>query len=204
MMYLRSSVSGGGVLNRIWCLLILIAIVYGSATHEISSLNEVIINVGEETLEFAIPLMMATCFWNGMMCVAKEVGLLRAMERVIHPLLSRLFPDLKSNPEALQYIGANVIINMFGLGFAATPSGLKAMKLMQERNPDKKVATRSMVTFLVLNTAGVTLLATNIVTLRNQAGAQNPTDFLPYAICATVCASIAGLSLDRWWNYRKR
>ncbi len=191
-------------LNKIWCFLILIALVYGAMKGEISSINQVIIGVGEETFAFALPLMMATCFWNGMMNVAKEVGLLQSLERLISPILTRLLPDLKYQKDTLQYIACNVVINMFGLGFAATPSGLKAMKLMQERNPNKKVATRSMVTFLILNTAGVTILATNIVTLRNQFGAHNPTDFLPFAILATLGASIAGLTLDRWCNYRKR
>lgn len=190
-------------LNRIWCSLVLIALCYGFLTGKISSVNDVIVGVGQETFEFALPLIMATCFWNGIMSVAREVGLLQALERLIHPLLKRLLPDLRNQPEALQYISANIIINMFGLGFAATPSGLKAMKIMQQNNPDKDTASRPMITFLVLNTAGVTILATNIVTLRNQFNAVNPTDFLPFAFIATTCASIAGLGLDRWWNYRK-
>lgn len=191
-------------MNLIWCSLIVIALIYGFLTGNIKSVNDVIIGVGEETFNFALPLIMATCFWNGIMTVAKSVGVLHFLERLIHPFLSLILPDLKDQPEALQYISANIIINMFGLGFAATPSGLKAMKLMQEKNPHKDTATRSMVTFLVLNTAGVTILATSIVTLRNQFGAQNPTDFLPLAVIATTCASVGGLLLDRWCNYRKR
>ena len=73
---------------------------------------------------------------------------------------------------------------------------------MQRHNPDKKTASRAMVTFLVLNTAGVTILSTTIVSLRAQFGALNPTDFMPLAIIATSCASIGGLALDRWVNYR--
>lgn len=189
-------------MNLIWCLLILIALIYGFLNGNIQTVNDVIISVGQETFEFALPLIMATCFWNGIMNVAKEVGLLRFLEKMIHPLLKMIFPDLKNQPEALEYISANIIINMFGLGFAATPSGLKAMQVMQQNNPQKDTATRAMVTFLVLNTAGVTILATNIVALRSQFNAANPTDFLPYALIATSCASIAGLTLDRWWNYR--
>ena len=189
-------------MNRLWCFLILIAVVYGMITGEIESVNDVIVGVGQETFEFALPLIMATCLWSGVMNVAKEAGILSAMEKMIHPLISWILPDLKDQQDTLQYISANIIINMFGLGFAATPSGLKAMKLMQKRNPNPNEATRSMITFLVLNTAGVTVLATNIVTLRNQFNAVNPTDFLPLAVIATTCASIAGLSLDRWCNYR--
>ena len=124
------------------------------------------------------------------------------LQKLLSPLLRFLFPDLREDPEALGYIAANITINVFGLGSAATPSGLKAMECMQRHNPDKKTASRAMVTFLVLNTAGVTILSTTIVSLRAQFGALNPTDFMPLAILATCCASIGGLALDRWVNYR--
>ena len=116
-------------------------------------------------------------------------------------MLSRLFPDVR-NPEALGYIVTNVVVNMFGLGSAATPAGLKAMQLLQEENPKKDTASRPMVTFLVLNTAGVTLLSTSIIAIRAAFRAQDVMGFLPYAVLATACASIVGLLVDRWWNYR--
>ena len=104
----------------------------------------------------------------------------------------------------MQYIGANIVINMFGLGFAATPSGLKAMEHLQQLNNDKKTASRPMVTFLVLNTAGVTLISTNIIAYRQASGSLISTAYLPYAILSTAMASAGGLLLDRWWNYRNR
>ena len=97
---------------------------------------------------------------------------------------------------------SNVVVNMFGLGSAATPAGLKAMQLLQEENPKKDTASRPMVTFLVLNTAGVTLLSTSIIAIRAAFRAQDVMGFLPYAVLATACASIVGLLVDRWWNYR--
>lgn len=189
-------------MNLIWMILILASLAYGMATGSVDSINQVIVNVGRETLEFALPLVAATCFWSGILNVARAVGLLSALQKLLSPLLRFLFPDLKDDPEALEYIAANITINVFGLGSAATPSGLKAMECMQRHNPDPKTATRSMVTFLVLNTAGVTILSTTIVTLRAQFGALNPTDFMPFAIVATCCASVGGLLLDRMVNYR--
>ena len=192
------------LVNGIWIVLILASLMYGVGTGSLSSINQVIVQVGQQTLEFALPLVAATCFWNGILNVARTAGLLRGLQKLLSPLLKRLFPDLDQDPEALQYIAANIAINVFGLGSAATPSGLKAMECMQRNNPDKKTATRSMVTFLVLNTAGVTLLSTTIITLRAQFGAANPTDFMPFAIMATCCACAAGLLLDRLVNYHDR
>lgn len=189
-------------MNLIWLILIVSSLIYGLMNGSVSSVNEVIISVGKQTFDFAIPLVAATCFWSGILNIARHAGLLSALQKLFSPLLRFLFPDLRDDPESLQYIAANITINLFGLGFAATPSGLKAMECMQRNNPDKKTATRAMVTFLVLNTAGVTLLSTTIVTLRSQFGAQTPTDFLPFAILATCCASVGGLLLDRWVNYR--
>ncbi|MFR2885494.1 MAG: hypothetical protein ACLTCB_04305 [Merdibacter sp.] len=106
------------------------------------------------------------------------------------------------NPEALGYIVTNVVVNMFGLGSAATPAGLKAMQLLQEENPKKDTASRPMVTFLVLFTSGVTMLSSSIIAIRAAFRAQDVMGFLPYAVLATACASIVGLLVDRWWNYR--
>ncbi len=190
-------------MNKIWSVLVIIAIIFGLINNRIVEINNVIINVGEDTLNFVIPIIVTTSFWAGILNVARHNGVLAFLQKCLNPLLKFLFPDLKDEDEILQYIAANVVINMFGLGFAATPSGLKAMKLMQEKNLNKDTATRSMVTFLVLNTAGVTLVATNIIALRNKYGSVDATSFIPLAIIATFCASIAGLTLDRWWNYRK-
>ena len=116
--------------------------------------------------------------------------------------MKRLFPDLKDDEETLGYVATNVVVNMVGLGSAATPVGLQAMKGMQRQNPDKDTASRSMITFLVLNTAGVTLLSTTLIALRASFHSLHVTGFMPYAIVSTLFASVVGLSIDRWWNYR--
>ena len=168
-------------------------------------MNQVIVvNVGRETLELALPLVAATCFWSGILNIARGVSWPAeyAAKAVVSIAAVSVSGSGGDDPDALGCIAANITINVFGLGSAATPSGLKAMECMQRHNPDKKTASRAMVTFLVLNTAGVTILSTTIVSLRAQFGALNPTDFMPLAIIATSCASIGGLALDRWVNYR--
>ena len=149
-----------------------------------------------------IPLLCVTCFWNGILYIARDAGIIHGLERLFHPLLKRLFPDLKDDEETLGYVATNVVVNMVGLGSAATPVGLQAMKGMQRQNPDKDTASRSMITFLVLNTAGVTLLSTTLIALRASFHSLHVTGFMPYAIVSTLFASVVGLSIDRWWNYR--
>ncbi len=189
-------------MNRIWLFCISAGIFYAMAAQRMDAMNEVVLQIGKDAFDFVVPLLCVTCFWNGILNVAKDAGLLKGVERVFAPLLRRLFPDVK-NPQALGYIATNIVINMFGLGSAATPAGLQAMKLLQQENPHPKQASRAMVTFLVLNTAGVTLFSTSIIAIRASFHSQDVISFLPYAVLATTIASIVGLLVDRWWNYRE-
>ena len=188
-------------MNRVWLICLCAGLIFAMGNGGTQAVNDLFMNIGKDTFDFVVPLLCVTCFWNGILNVAKDSGLLRHAERLFHPLLSRLFQDVR-NPEALGYIVTNVVVNMFGLGSAATPAGLKAMQLLQEENPKKDTASLPMVTFLVLNTAGVTLLSTSIIAIRAAFRAQDVMGFLPYAVLATACASIVGLLADRWWNYR--
>ena len=191
-------------MNLIWVILCLIALFYGLISGNVISMNQILIEVGQDTFEFVVPVIMMTCFFSGVMEIAKASGLLKALQNLLNPFLIRLFPDVPEDDPSLQYIGANIVINMFGLGFAATPSGLKAMEHLQLLNKDKKTASRPMITFLVLNTAGVTLISTNIIAYRQSAGSLSATAYMPCAIVSTLLASVCGLLMDRWWNYRKR
>ena len=189
-------------MNLIWVILCGFSLLFGLLKNRADLLNQVLVQVGMDTFDFALPVIVTTCFFNGIMEIARECGVLDQLQKLLHPFLNKLFPDVPSDHPSLGYIGANIVINMFGLGFAATPSGLKAMEHLQKLNHDKKQASRPMVTFLVLNTAGVTLFSTNIIAYRMAEGSVDVTRYLPLAIASTCCASLAGLLLDRWWNYR--
>ena len=188
-------------LNKVWTVLILVPMLWGMMTGKTQEMNLILSEVGKQTLQLVLPMTAITCFYSGILEIARHCGLLEALQRLLSPLLDRLLPDLKEDRETLGYIAANVVINIFGLGSAATMSGLKAMERMQKNNSDPLRPTRSMTTFLVLNTAGVTLLPTTLIALRSQFGSADPTAFLPIAIISTCCASLAGLILDRKVNY---
>jgi spore maturation protein A len=131
------------------------------------------------------------------MNIFKEVGIVDFISLAIRPIFKKIMPNLKDK-EAIEYLSMNIAANMFGLGFAATPSGLKGIKRLKELSTmPEGVASDEMITFLVLNTAGVTLIPTTVISIRKSYGSQNPTDFVLYAIISTLMACIFGLLADR-------
>ncbi|MEG0290973.1 MAG: nucleoside recognition domain-containing protein [Erysipelotrichaceae bacterium] len=189
-------------MSIVWLLMIATSIIYAFLQGNVDGINQVLLEIGKETFTFVIPLICIICFWNGILTIGKDAGLLEYLQRFLAPLLKWLFPDIKDDNETLGFIAANITANLFGLGSAATPTGLKAMKGMQEHNQDKTVATRSMITFLILNTAGITILPTTLIALRSSLHSLEPMRFVPYAILSCCFASLFGITIDRWWNHR--
>ena len=134
--------------------------------------------------------------WTGILKIAEKSGLLTKFANFLNPILSKIFPDLPKDNKALGYISSNIAANMLGLGSAATPAGLKAMNELQKINPYKDTATTPMITFLILNTAGVTIIPTTILALRAAYNSASPSEIIMPAIIATTCSSIAGLTMD--------
>ena len=131
------------------------------------------------------------------MNIAKDAGLLDKIANFMAPVFRIIFPEIPKGHESLGYIASNLTINMLGIHNASTPFGLKAMKSLNELNKDKKNASRSMITFLVLNTSGVTIIATDIIAIRSMYGAANPSMILSTTIIATIIGVFVGLLLDR-------
>ena len=131
------------------------------------------------------------------------IGLLNKLSKMLSPILKKVFPEIPKNHEALDLISTNIIANMFGLGNAATPFGLKALQSLQELNDNKEVASRSMMTFLVLNTSGITIVPTTIISLRIAYGSNNPTSIVGMCFLLSVLGTIIGLMIDRLFARRK-
>lgn len=185
------------MINKIWGYLIVIGIVFSLATNKLDILNQEILSSVKTSLDMTLHLFPIMCLWLGIMNIAKVSGLLSKLTKIITPFLSKLFPEIPRNHESFGYIASSIIANMFGLGNAATPIGLKAMKSMQELNRDKQTASRSMITFLIINTTGLTLIPTTVISLRAMYGSINPTDIAFACILTTVIATISGLIFDR-------
>ena len=184
------------MVSLIWIFLILIGITYGLLSGNIDLINTSILNSGSKSLDLLLSILPIIVLWTGIMKIAEDSGFLNKVSKLFRPLLSFLFPKVPKDNPALGYIASNVTANMMGLGSAATPFGLKAMKELQKINPDKKVASSSMITFLVLNTGGVTIIPTTVIALRMSAESIDPTCIVLPAILATLLSNIAGLTLD--------
>lgn len=184
------------MVNIIWGIFIVIGIVYGLISGNISSINDEIISAGTSSFDIIMSILPLLVVWMGLMKIAEVSGLIGLIARLLNPVLRKLFPTVPRDHPSLGYIASNIAVNMAGLGSAATPFGLKAMESLQELNGDKKRASTPMITFLVLNTSGVTLIPTTIISLRKATGSLNPTYVVPLCILATVCSTIGGLTLD--------
>ena len=192
------------MVNIIWFLLIVISIIYSLLTGNISSINDEIIISGKSAFNLIITMLEVTVLWTGILKIADNSGLLRTFSKLISPILSKLFPSVPKNHKALDYISSNVAANMMGLGSAATPFGLKAMKELQSINDDKKRASDAMITFLILNTSGVTIIPTTVIAMRMSYGSLNPSEIISTAVFATIISSISGLTLDYFIRRKHR
>lgn len=185
------------MVNKIWAFFLLSGILFCVLTGQVDVLNEEILNSTKTSLEMAFRIFPVMALWLGIMRIATDSGFLKKITKGISPLLLKIFPEIPVGHESLSFIASNMVANMMGLGNAATPFGLKAMSSLQELNPDKKVASKSMITFLVLNTSGLTIIPTTIISLRMMYGSENPTSIVLLCLLATICSTLAGLFLDR-------
>ncbi|MFA5602585.1 MAG: nucleoside recognition domain-containing protein [Bacilli bacterium] len=185
------------MVNKIWGFFIIIGVVFGLINGNIEIINIEIIESTKTALEMIFRMFPIITLWVGIMNIAKVSGLIGKLTKLISPLLKKLFPEIPKDHESFGFIASNIIVNMLGLGSAATPFGLKAMKSLQTLNKEKDTATRSMITFLVLNTSGVTIVPTTVISLRMMYGSVNPTEIIITALLATICSTIGGLIIDR-------
>ena len=194
------------MMNKIWGVFIIVGILFSLFRGNVEVINNEIINYPSEILEIFLSMLPLMVIWSGIMNIAKDAKLLDKIANFMMPLFRIIFPDIPKGHESLGYIASNLTINMLGIHNASTPFGLKAMKSLNELNKDKKVATRSMITFLVLNTSGVTIIATDIIAIRSMYGAVSPTMILSTTITATIITTIFGLVMDRilYKFWRKR
>lgn len=182
------------MINIVWFILIAVGILYGMITGN-SNMGEVILNSANDAYNMIITLIPLIVLWSGIMNIANKSGLLHKFSLLLRPLLKRLMPSVK-NEKALDYVSSNIAANMLGLGSAATPFGLKAMKELDKENKHKGKATEAMITFLVLNTSGVTIIPMTVIALRMAYGSINPTNIIIPSIIATFISSLSGLLLD--------
>lgn len=181
------------MLNYLWGFLIIIGVIVGALNGKIDAVNAAALSSAKEAILLCITMLGFTALWTGIMQVAKTAGIVDALTKAINPLLRLLFPDIPDKHPAKEYIASNMIANFLGLGWAATPMGLKAMQELKKLNRDKESASCDMCTFLIINISALQLIPVNIIAYRTQYGSINPTEILGAAFVATSVSTVAGI-----------
>lgn len=199
------------MLNYIWAFMIIIGVVYGAITGNISEVSNGFIDSSKEAVTLCLTMLGIVSFWNGIMEVGTSCGIIGQLTKLISPFVNFLFPRIPKGHKSREHITTNIIANILGLGWAATPAGLKAMeelaKLEEERgNPeytaapgDKpdgrsgRSASNEMCAFLIINISSLQLIPANIIAYRGQYGSVNPTGIIVPAILATACSTLVAV-----------
>ena len=185
------------MINKFWAFFIISGSIFLLISGKADVLNSQIISSGKTSLDLIMQIFPLMALWLGIMNIAKVSGLLNKASKFISPILSKIFPEIPKGHESLGLISSNMIANVFGLGNAATPFGIKAMQSLQTLNKNKEEASHSMITFLVINTCGLTIIPTTIISLRMMHDSTDPTDIVLPCIIATFVSLIVGLIIDR-------
>lgn len=191
------------MVNYIWVFMTVVGIIFAIINGTMEEVNKAIFVGAKEAVTLCIGLISILVFWLGMMRIAQESGLLERLSKLFRPLVKRLFPEVPSNHPAMGYILSNMIANMFGLGNAATPLGIKAMEELKQLNGGKNSASRSMVTFLAINTASITIIPTTVIAIRMNYNSASPTEIVVPTLIATIISMLAAVMIDRYFYNRR-
>lgn len=208
-------------MNYIWGTMIIIGILYGTLTGQVEPVSDAVLSSAREAVSLCVTMLGVMALWTGLMEIAKDAGLVRSISKQIRPLLRFLFPHIPKEHPANEHISMNCVANVLGLGWAATPAGLKAMealaKLEEERREEKAekrnseicavprgTASNEMCSFLILNISSLQLIPVNVIAYRSQYGSVNPTAIVGPAIVATAVSTGVAVVFCKIMNCRKR
>lgn len=184
------------MLSFIFTFMIVVSIICAVLTGKTEELSQSMMDGASDAVELLIMMSGMMCLWSGVMEVAKECRLTEKLSKLFSPVLRLIFPEVEKNSKAFELMSMNVSANLLGLGNAATPLGLQAMR---ELKGDSKsdVATDAMVNFVVMNTASIQLLPTTIATMRGALGSKSPFDIIFCVWISSVVALCMGLFVSK-------
>jgi len=182
------------MLNYIWFGLMAIALIVAIFTGNAAALTKASVDSAKVAVEISLGLVGIMTLWLGIMRVAEQAGLVAMLSRILRPISRILFPEVPAEHPAIGAMVMSLSANMLGLNNAATPLGIKAMEELQTLNPEKETASNAMVTFMVLNTAGVQFIPTTIIGVLAASGSLAPTSIIPTTLIATLCGAVAAVT----------
>ena len=207
------------MLNYIWAGMILLGVIYGVCTEQMSALTGGALDSAREAVSLCITMAGVMALWMGLMEIAQESGMIAKMTKGIRPFLKFMFPRLPEDHPAGEYITTNLIANVLGLGWACTPAGLKAMEQLAELEKQRAgqgtekgrqgsedrrygaeatAASNEMCTFLILNISSLQLIPVNMIAYRSQYGSANPAVIIAPALVATLFSTIIAIIYCKW------
>ncbi|MDR1892262.1 MAG: spore maturation protein A [Oscillospiraceae bacterium] len=188
------------MMNYIWAGMMLISVIFAIVNGRGREVTDALFSGSQSAVSLCITLLASMCLWGGLMKIADRAGLTRALAKIFRPLLRLLFPGLNPDGPAARAVCMNVAANMLGLGNAATPLGLEAMREFKKLSPPGDTAANHMITFVVLNTASLQILPTTVAALRQNAGSANPMEIMPAVLLSSLGALTVGMILARTLN----
>lgn len=183
------------MMKWVFSILMLVSIGFGIAQGNIEAVSNAALSSGKETVSLVLILMGSMAVWGGVMKVAEKSGLTDKIAYLFRPIAKLLFKGLNPEGKAFKAITMNITANMLGLGNAATPLGIEAMKQLEKEEKTTDTASRNMIMFTVINTASITLIPSTIATLRLEAGSKTPLDILPCVLIVSVACLVVGISM---------
>ena len=197
-------------MDLLWAGMLLCGMIYAAFSGNLEAVTEIILSSAKEAVQLGIGMAGVLAFWTGLMEIAQDCGLVNRLTRSIRPVIRFLFPDIPDGHRAQDYISLNMIANMLGLGGAATPAGLEAMKTLEQieeerrngrragRKRPKGTASNEMCTFLILNISSLQLIPVNMIAWRSQYGSSNPEAIVGPALLATACSTLTAVIYCKW------
>ena len=196
------------MMNYLWGGMLITGIIYGVLTGNVKDITDAVLASSREAITLCFTMFGIVAFWSGLMEVAVDAGIMQGMTRLLKPVMHFLFPDIPKDHPAVTSISANFVANILGLGWAATPAGLRAMselaELEEERGGLTDTASDEMCTFLVINISSLQLIPVNIIAYRSQYGSADPTAIIVPAILATLVGTLVAVFFCRWKIRKKR
>lgn len=193
------------MLNYLWGSMIFIGIIVAAFNGNIDKITNAAIESSKEAIVICTTMLGILAMWSGIMKIAEKSGLVKDLSKKMKPFLNYLFPDIPKNHKSLEYISTNIIANILGLGWAATPAGIKAMESLQTLNKDKNIASKAMCMFMIFNMSSLQIISVNIIAYRAQYNSSNPSEVIGPGLFATLVSTIIGVlfaKIMERWSYK--
>lgn len=192
------------MMNYVFPILLMLSFVSAIVTGRVDELSQSVISGAENAVTLLLRLVSMLCLWGGVMEIGEQAGLTALFSRLMYPVVSLIFPRLRREKYVLEAISMNITANILGLGNAATPLGLEAMKRLQSVNRNTAFASDEMVVFVVMNTAAMHIIPTTVATMRGQYGSTDPMEIMPAAFLTSFCALATAVTVAKIGNRIKK